>query len=179
MPRRFVVLTDAEIDHIRDLAARRVKKKRGSTRKQTSGWNSYDREDRSYPHAVGLAAELAYALETGTPLDESVRTGGDAGDFVGVEVKATTHTRPPFVLAVKQEDYATRMPLAYVLAKVSADLRTVEFLGSISRERFDRRKLEQRGKFALNWAVGSAELAAGLAVVRDSSLELLSFEEPP
>jgi hypothetical protein len=69
--------------------------------------------------------------------------------------------------------------LAYVLAKVSADLRTVEFLGSISRERFDRRKLEQRGKFALNWAVGSAELAAGLAVVRDSSLELLSFEEPP
>jgi hypothetical protein len=179
MPRRRVTLSDDQIEFIRDLASRRVKKKRGSTRKQTSGWNSFDRSDRSYPHAVGLAAEFAYSIETGRPLDESVTTGGDAGDFLGVEVKATTHTYPPFVLAIKQEDYATRMPLGYVLARVSADLRTVEFLGSMSRERFDRKKVRQEGKYALNWVVPSTALAPGLVVLGDGGLELCPFEEPP
>lgn len=179
MPRRVVTLTEAQIEYIRDLAMRRVQKKRGATRKQTSGWNTFDPSDRSYPHAVGLAAELAYAIETNATLDDSVLTGGDAGDFSGVEVKATTHTRPPSVLAVKQEDYATRMPLGYVLAKVSADLRTVEFLGSMSRERFDRKKMVQRGKYATNWAVQSTQLAPGLVILTATGLELLPFEEPP
>jgi hypothetical protein len=177
MTKRRVVLSDADREFLRDLAVRRVLAKRVGIRTQTSGWNAHDRIDRSYPHAVGLAAELAYARETGLPLDESIRMGGDRGDFLGVEVKATTHTVPPFVLAIKQEDYCVRVPRAYVLARVEPALSEVEFLGSISREKFDRIRRVQMGRHCANWAIGAERLAAGLIIVRDGTMHLVPFDE--
>lgn len=177
--KKVVFLTDAERAAILDLARRRCGAKAPHIRTQTSGWNPGNARDRAYPHAVGLAAEWAYALATGASVDERLLPGGDEGDFADglLEIKCTSHRKPPFVLAVKQSEYERKRPLAYVLARVDPELLAVEFLGSISRARFDDEKRPQMGKHALNWVVPAWKLSPGFAVVEGLTLKLNQFTE--
>jgi hypothetical protein len=173
---RVVYFNDRQRALIEQIARARCDAKAPHIREQDSDFHTAT-SDRAYPHIVGLAAEAAYAMLTGQRVDGRLYRCGDETDFSGVEVKATTHSRPPFVLAVRQTEYERKTPLAYVLARVDSEATCVRFEGSVSRARFDALKAVQRGKHLLNWAVGAHHLAPGLAVVEGGVLKLKKFDD--
>lgn len=173
---RLYFLTDDDRRLVRDLALRRCDAKRDEVRVQKSGFHK-TAPDRDYPHRIGLAAELAYARTFDLRLDERCHGWGDAEDFAGIEVKATTHSRPPFVLAVRTDEYERKRPLAYVLARVDAEYLAVEFCGSIRAADFDRLRAIQNGRHERNWAVSWRRLDAGLWRPTPNGLRFSSFVE--
>lgn len=110
------------------------------------------------PHTIGLIGEMAYAKFTGEKIDEEIYAVRDKGqDFHKVEVKTITYFgdgEPE--LKIKQKEFETKNPEIYILARVDKNkLGSVELLGKISRENFDRNKVAKRyGRFNPdNWIV--------------------------
>lgn len=171
----IVLLSPTERDLVIRIGRLRCDAKPAGVRETDSGFHK-GTSDRAYPHMVGAAAEYAYAALTGREVDDRLFIVGDDHDFGGIEIKATTHSEPPFILPVRQSEYERKRPVAYVLAKVDPEFLQVEFLGSISWARFDRIKVVQFGKHKRNWAVRSEHLAPGLAVVEGGQLKLIQFE---
>lgn len=124
-------------------------------------------EDAVVAHRIGLAAELAYEKLTGVRLNSEIYERGDANhDFGRVEVKASSWPKPDIELKVTKKEYATRAPAGYVLARVEPGLQKVEFVGSISRGRFDRLKTskQHRETGPVNWCVEGRLLRKGFIV---------------
>jgi len=139
---RILTLTEDEKNKARVIGTARCDAKSPSVRKTNSGYHE-DEEDRAYPHHLGVAAEIVYASISGKPLDERIMPGGDHVDFEGLEIKASTWPKPDIELKVKISDYKTKFPQCYLLARVPRDLAYVEFMGCVSRDRFEKEKYEK------------------------------------
>jgi len=151
----IINLTKQEVSFAKKLAKKRHNAKntfirnRGILMKEGS---VYD------PHIIGLIGEMAYAKHTGEKIDEEIYAVRDKGqDFHKVEVKTITYFgdgEPE--LKIKQKEFETKSPETYILARVDKKkLSSVELLGRISREEFDKSKVAKRyGRFNPdNWVV--------------------------
>ena len=110
------------------------------------------------PHTIGLIGEMAYAKFSGEKIDEEIYAIRDKGkDFNQVEVKTITYFgdgEPE--LKIKQKEFETKNPENYVLARVDKKrLDSVELLGIISKDEFDKQKVAKRyGRYNPdNWIV--------------------------
>jgi hypothetical protein len=151
----IIFLTKKEVSFAKKLAKKRHNAKnsfirnRGILMKEGS---IYD------PHTIGLIGEMAYAKFTGEKIDEEIYAVRDKGqDFHKIEIKTITYFgegEPE--LKIKQKEFETKNPETYILARVDKNkLSSVELLGEISREEFDKNKKAKRyGKFNPdNWVV--------------------------
>jgi len=110
------------------------------------------------PHTIGLIGEIAYAKFSGEEIDEEIYAVRDKGqDFHKVEIKTITYFgegEPE--LKIKQKEFETKNPETYILVRVDKkELHSVELLGKISREEFDKSKVAKRyGRYNPdNWVV--------------------------
>jgi hypothetical protein len=110
------------------------------------------------PHTIGLIGEMAYAKFTGEKIDGTIYAVRDKGqDFHKIEIKTITYFgdgEPE--LKIKQKEFETKSPETYILARVDKKkLLSVELLGKISREEFNKIKVAKRyGRFNPdNWVV--------------------------
>ena len=99
------------------------------------------------PHAIGLIGEHAWGKHTNQSVDKNIYKVRDQGeDFTNTEVKTITYfgSGEP-ELKIKREEFHSKSPSLYVLARVNKKkLNMVELLGTISREDFDNKKEEKQ-----------------------------------
>lgn len=107
-------------DYLKWLATQRDKQK--SEFQSSQYWN------RS-AHFIGLVGEFTFSLESGLPLDGSLRIDGDGGvDFLGgIQVKASTNAQDPTLK--EMTDPKGGWSAYYVLVKVDLDRRWTRYLG--------------------------------------------------
>ena len=121
--------------------------------------------DQYEPHTVGLFGEVAYAKLKGLKVNTliyPVRDGGE--DFKNIEVKTITYYGPGEPeLKIPLKEYAKRKPpMLYVLCRV--DLKKpnrVEVLGEITRENFDKKKVQKKygeGHHPVNYIVPLSQM---------------------
>jgi hypothetical protein len=152
----IINLTKEEVFFAKKLAKKRHNAKNTFIRNRsilTKKGSVYD------PHIIGLIGEMAYAKFIGEKIDETIYAVRDKGqDFHKVEVKTITYFgegEPE--LKIKQKEFETKHPETYILARVdNKKLSSVELLGKISREEFNKIKVAKRyGRFNPdNWIVG-------------------------
>jgi len=99
------------------------------------------------PHYIGVLGELGWAIANDLSIDENIYSVRDSGeDFEGTEIKTITYFgagEPE--LKITQKEYNKRKPpKLYVLARVSIDRDEIEILGKITRENFDKVKVEKQ-----------------------------------
>ncbi len=172
-----LVLSQEDIDKAEKIGKARCEAKPLSFRFNDSNYHS-NNSDRSFPHIIGALAEIAYSKAVNKPMDEEIYDHGDKTDFNGIEIKATTWDGIDPELIIKQKEYNKKSPLAYVLIRIDKDYKTgkIEFIGSISRERFDKLKYERTHKYSPNYCVKGSELAKGIAIINsEGKLELVKF----
>ena len=116
--------------------------------------------DQYEPHTVGLFGEVAYAKLKGLKVNTliyPVRDGGE--DFKNIEVKTITYGGPGEPeLKIPLKEYEERKPpMLYVLCRVNMKkLNQVEVLGEITRQDFDKNKVQKRygqGHHPVNYIV--------------------------
>jgi hypothetical protein len=66
--------------------------------------------------------------------------------------------------------------MAYVLARIDKNYTTVEFIGSISRHRFDKLKYIKKHKFVENYCVSGNQIRKGLAFIENNVLKIADFQ---
>ena len=174
LPKVFIP-TEGEIALAEELGRGRVSAKPKSIRNNRSGFHG-ENDDRAYPHILGAMMEIAYSRITGKRLDERLLAGGDKCDFDGVETKSSTWVGPDIELKVDQCEYIRKLPVAYCLGRVSKRYDFVEFIGSISRERFDIIKSPRQHKYTPNWVVKAKDLCPVIVVVSDGARRLHPLE---
>jgi hypothetical protein len=113
------------------------------------------------PHFVGILGEMAYSKKSGVSLDRKIyKIRDDGKDFTikgkKVEIRALTYQgdgEPE--LKIKQSEYLRKKCDLYVLVRVDVVKKTVEILGEITFEDFDKKKKAKKyGKYyPLNWVV--------------------------
>jgi len=134
-----VNMTPQEIATSQGIGRARCNAKPVDVRAHQSGWHRGN-NDRSYPHQIGAHGEHAYSKHFRKKMDDSLKAGGDSGDFDNGDVEVKTTTGNP-KLMVRVREYAKKRPKKYVLAKLDVgDWSKVELVGEITREDFDKHK---------------------------------------
>lgn len=169
-----VYLTPEQIKKAWEIGTARNAAKPDGIRQNDSGYHS-DNADRAHPHRLGIAAEIVYSQLTGLPLDERIMSSGDTSDFGGIEIKSATWMGEDIELKVKKTEYERKRPKIYVLARVAQDIRFVEFIGCVGRDRFEREKYEKKHKFVINYCMQGCDLRKALPIVEDDSIKLVPF----
>ena len=169
------VLTEEERLLAEKIGKARCEAKSARFRYNDSGFHSYN-GDRAFPHILGVCAEIAYANLTNTKLDENIYAKGDDTDFDGIEIKTSTWKGDDIELKVKTKEYVKKTPKAYVLARIDEEYKTVQFVGSISRKKFEQIKYERKHKFVENYCVEARKMSKGLAIVDEGILKLVKFQ---
>ena len=108
-------------------------------------------------------------------MDKRFLKGGDECDFEEIELKSATWEGADIEIKVAQEEYVRKFPAAYDLARMDRGYRWVEFIGSISRERFDKVKYRRRHISVDNWCVVAKDISPMLAVMEDGVIVLHPF----
>jgi hypothetical protein len=158
----IINLTKEDVAFAKNLAKKRHDAKHISIRNKgvlmennlASGGSQYDF------HTIGLIGELAYSKFSGESIDENIYSSNPdpkGQDFENLEIKTITYfgSGEP-ELKITQKEYATKTPKLYVLARTDKNkLGSVELLGRISREKFDKLKVAKKyGRFhPSNWIV--------------------------
>jgi hypothetical protein len=171
-----VILTDEQKKKAWELGTARNEAKPSGIRENDSGYHN-NNDDRAHPHRLGIAAEIAYSHITGKQLDERVMANGDVTDFDGIEIKAATWLGEDIELKVKREEYKEKNPKCYLLARVAENLSFVEFIGCVSRSRFDKEKYFRKHKFVPNYCMEGKDLKKAMPVYNGTNLDLLPFED--
>jgi hypothetical protein len=150
---KIITFNDEQLNFIRELAEQRCLAKDESIR-----WkNRINKGTPGDAHFTGLLGEFAYQSITDKKVDLRILAGGDDMDFQGVEVKCSTWLGKDIELKIKVQEYNRKFPKAYVLARVR-DNNSVEFIGSITRERFDKIKYLKRHTLFDNWCALGEDL---------------------
>ena len=158
----IINLTKQDVTFAKNLAKKRHDAKHISIRNRgvlmennlANGGSQYDF------HTIGLIGELAYSKFSGESIDENIYSKNPdpkGQDFENLEIKTITYfgSGEP-ELKITQKEYATKTPKLYVLARTDKNkLESVELLGRISRENFDKLKVAKKyGRFhPSNWIV--------------------------
>lgn len=154
----------------------RCEAKDAKFRYNDSGFHSYN-NDRSFPHILGICAEIAYSDLLDRKFDENIYAKGDESDFDGIELKTSTWKGNDIELKIKVSEFKRKHPKAYILARIDKDYTTVEFIGSISRQKFDRIKYLKKHKFVENYCVNGDQISKGLVYVENDKLRLFEFQK--
>ena len=157
--------------------AEKIGRKRNDAKDESFRYKSCGYKDPAFAHILGICAEIAYANITNRKLDENIYDIGDDSDFDGIEIKTATWKGDDIELKIKSDEYKRKKPLAYILARIDENYTTVEFVGSISREKFDKIKYEKRHKFVDNLCVCGNQMSKGLAFLEDDVLKIVKFED--
>lgn len=128
-------------------------------------------------HVLGIAAEIAYAALTDQKINEEIYARGDEMDFDGVELKASTFKGKNITLKIPKKEYEIKNPRIYVLARIDENYTTVEFIGSISRRRFDKLKYDKRYTIIDNHCVDGDQMAKVLAFFKDGKYQEKIFNQ--
>lgn len=134
------------------------------------------KSDRAIPHILGLCGEIAYARLTNKKIDENIYSHGDDTDFNGIEVKTSTYMKEDIELKIPETEFHIKTPLAYVLARVDKKLTKVEFIGSISRQKFEKIKYDKCHTIIKNYCVTGNMMKKGLAFIEDNTLKIVYFQ---
>lgn len=170
------ILSEEERKRAEELGRARNNAKDETIRYKRSGWIKSESKDRAMPHILGIAGEIAYAALTNQKVDEEIykENKGDLMDFDGIEIKTSTFTGEDIELKIPPAEYKRKHPRAYVLARIDDEYKKVEFIGSISREKFDRIKYEKK-HIINNLCVVGSSMSKGLAFVEDGVLKIVKF----
>jgi hypothetical protein len=147
MKKRFITHKGHQI-LAKYIGKRRTQAKPASIRYNDSDYH-LSTSDRSHPHIIGAACELAYAEITNQEPDLNFHPKGDIIDFNGIEIKSSTYNGKDIELKVKVSEFQRKKDLtkAYILCRTDEKISFVEFIGCISKERFDKIKREKTYKF--------------------------------
>lgn len=168
------VLSEEQRSLAEKIGKARCEAKSARFRYNDSGFHSYN-GDRAFPHILGVCAEIAYANLTNKKLDEAIYEKGDETDFDGIEIKTSTWRGDDIELKVKAKEYAKKTPKAYVLARIDENYKSVQFMGSISRIKFEQIKYLKKHKLVENYCVEARKMSKGLAVYENEILKLIKF----
>ena len=168
-------LSEYERNLAEKIGKARCEAKSARFRYNDSGFHSYN-GDRAFPHILGVCGEIAYSNITKRPIDENIYAKGDESDFNGIDVKTSTWRGDDIELKVKMSEFIRKHPIAYVLARIDEDYTIVEFIGSISRQKFDKIKYIKKHKFVENYCVSGNQIRKGLAFVEDNTLKISDFQ---
>lgn len=127
-------------------------------------------------HELGITAEIAYGDVANEKIDLTIHPHGDSVDFWGREVRGATWKGRNIELKVKLSEYLRKTPNIYILTRVSEDLTYVEFIGYITREKFDKVKYIKNYGYGDNYCVGEDQLTKGLPVVINGEMKYISFD---
>lgn len=127
-------------------------------------------------HRIGIMAEIAYGDIVNEQIDTKIHPHGDSVDFVVREVRASTWKGEDIELKVKKSEYLRKTPEVYILTRVSEDLAYVEFIGCITREKFDKVKFIKNYGYGDNYCVGVDQLTKGLPVMINGEIKYISFD---
>jgi len=161
------------------IGKKRFTSKRDDVKYNDSGYHLYNK-DRAHPHQIGAACELIYGEITSQEPDLNFYELGDKTDFNGVEIKGATFSGKDIELKIKVSEYNKKKDTrAYILCRSDEKLTFVEFIGCISRERFDKLKVPKKYRLKregdkiilkknapLNWVVPAKELKKSLVVIK-------------
>ncbi len=145
-----IKLNKKQIKYAIDLATKRHDSKNKSFRSKGTLINLDEKGfkdiDKQYlPHLIGVIGELAWSIATGQKVDESIYSVRDPGqDFHETEIKTITYFgdgEPE--LKIKVSEYESKIPKLYVLVRFDM-VKTVEILGTITREAFDLVKKKKK-----------------------------------
>jgi len=145
-----ISLNKKQIKKAIDLAIKRHDSKNKSFRSKGTLININEKKfkdlDKQYlPHLIGIIGEMAWSIATKQTLDESIYSVRDPGeDFKDTEIKTITYFgegEPE--LKIKVSEYENKIPKLYVLIRFDMD-KTVEILGTITRESFDILKKKKK-----------------------------------
>lgn len=105
---------------------------------------------------------MAYASAVGGRIDTNIYSVRDTGADIGdVEVKTSTWMGNDIELKVQKKHFETKKPSKYVLVRIDENaFRTVEVLGEISWEDFNRHKTirQYKSNGPVNYIVGTRYL---------------------
>ena len=164
-----IYLTQVQKEMAVKIGRARCAAKPKSVRYNDSGFHNYN-SDRSYPHVLGAACEVIYSYISKIPMDERIMEHGDEVDFNGVEIKGSTWIGDDIELKIKKSEYFRKIPSAYNLCRVDKKLEWVEFIGCISRKRFDIIKKSKKHKFVENWVVEAKDLKKSIIKIEDGKI---------
>ena len=165
-----VKFTDQELLFARDLAEKRHEAKHSSfkNKRRLGDFSKKTKVDLfvKHPthkaHFLGILGEMAYAKITDKQIDENIYKVRDTGsDVDDVEVKASTRLSDDIELKVEKKHFETKFPKKYVLVRINEDaFRTIDVLGEITRENFDKHKRIKQYKpnYPVNYIVGMKDL---------------------
>lgn len=134
------------------------------------------KRESGYSHILGISAEIAYADLTDQEIDTNIYDLGDQIDFDGVEIKASTWPHKDIELKIPFEEYQKKNPLVYILARIDKNYTTVEFIGSISRKKFDQLKYHKKHTQVDNWCVNADQMSKTLAFFKDGKFGMKDFK---
>lgn len=150
-----IELSDYQVDYAMKIAKQRHDAKHESFRNKTRYFNSNNSilsnrlkiKPEYMPHYVGVLGELGWAIMNNLEVNETIYSVRDPGeDFKGVEVKTITYfgNQEPELKITQKEYQSRKKPKLYVLTRVSIDRNEIEILGKITRENFDKLKVEKQ-----------------------------------
>lgn len=156
--------TKAERELARSIAADRDGAKDREVRRRDI--SPFAATDSSHPHRLGAVAEVVWSRLSGGTINALVFSDrGDDVDFGEVEIKASTWPGEDIELKVPVREWDRKRPQVYVLARVDRDLKWVEWVGAISRARFERVKVMKNYGYFDNWIVAGTMLAPVTRVI--------------
>tara|TARA_Y100000004_G_C8762459_1_gene347150 strand:+ start:93 stop:617 length:525 start_codon:yes stop_codon:yes gene_type:complete len=168
------ILSESEIKLAEKIGRRRCFSKNRTIVQNDSGY--HQERDRSFPHVIGVKAEIAYASVAGKTVNQDYfEFTGDQDDFDGIEVKTSTWRGEDIELKVKVSEYRRKNPIGYVLCRLIGN--EVTFMGSINRKRFDNEKYLRKHKFVENYCVLAKQLSPKLPVKIDSKIVLFDLKQ--
>ena len=145
-----IKLSDEDINFATDLGKRRSASMGHKDTKNSK--NFFANKPPWHRHVVGAIGEVAFAKVTGQKVDTKTIGRGDGGvDFKnGVQIKSTEKKFKPDLIISKRQFNMTKGTI-YVLAWIK--LPVVEFVGWISRQKFDQLKTLKRFQHGEAWVV--------------------------
>lgn len=170
-----IKFTVEQIQYIEKIGKARCEAKPGNIKYNDSNYHS-DNGERDYPHILGFAAEYAYSILTGKPVDDRILSHGDNIDFDGIEIKSSTWEGSDIELKIKKKEYDRKKPIVYVLARVAKNYDRVQFIGSISRSKFDVSKYEKKHKFVENWCMFGKDLKPIIPAVFGTDIKVFELK---
>lgn len=106
-----------------------------------SGYHKSSEEDsekneRWYPHFIGLLGEIAFSRIYKLPINLDVSSKGDTIDFGQIEVKTRCSKDRNPLLIVKEREIEKKSPSSFFLMRLDPSFEEAEVLGAVSKQDF-------------------------------------------
>lgn len=138
-------LTDSDRRLAKYIAQARCEAKPAHIRFNDSGFHkdedgtTPDKNQRWYPHMIGILGEIAWMRMNKLPLFFTIESKGDNIDFGETEIKTRCTDEDNPMLIIKKKEFEKKEPKEYVLLRLDTAHTRVTVLGRIARDEFASR----------------------------------------